>query len=74
LLTSDDHQQARLLRSFADVTRTISESDGTIKLTFTQDFPSPPNPVEVLIKVKSDDLDLANAKLPAKMHASSWRR
>ena len=74
MLTSDDHQQARQLRSFADETRSLSYSDGTIKLTFTQNYPSAPNPVEVSIKVKGDDLDLANAKLPPKMHLAIWKR
>jgi hypothetical protein len=74
LLTSDDRQQARLLRSYADVTRTLSVREATVHLTFTQNYPSPPNPVDVAIQVKSDDLDLANAKLPAKVHVSAWKR
>jgi hypothetical protein len=81
LLTSDDHEQARLLRSYADVTRTLSVAEDPgkarsyiLKLSFTQNFPSPPNLVEVLIPVTGDDLDLKNAKLPVKMHAVAWRR
>jgi hypothetical protein len=77
LLTSDDRQQARLLRSFADVTRSLSVTElpsQSIKISFTQNFPSPPKPIEVLIPVKSDDLDLKNAQLPAKMQAAVWRR
>jgi hypothetical protein len=77
LLTSDDRQQARLLRSFADVTRKLTSEDSparSIKLSFRQNYPSPPNPVEVLIPIKGDDLDLANAKLPARMHVVGWKR
>jgi hypothetical protein len=83
LLTSDDRQQAQLLRSFADVTRTLSVEEGPgkagqpariIKLSFTQNYPSPPNPVEVIIPVKGDDLDLVNAQLPARIHATAWKR
>lgn len=77
LLTSDDRQQARLLRSFADVTRTLSVTlnpSPTIRISFTQDFPSSPNPLEVVIPVKGDDLDLKNAQLPAKLHAAVWKR
>ncbi len=77
LLTSDDHQQARLLRSYADVTRSLSVTEGpsrNIRLTFTQNFPSPPNPVEVLIPVKGDDLDLNHAQLPGKIHVAAWKR
>lgn len=77
LLTSDDRQQAALLRSYADVTRTLSVTEGpsrTIRLSFTQNFPSPPHPIEVLIPLKGDDLDLKSAQLPAKLHAAAWRR
>jgi hypothetical protein len=77
LLTSDDRQQARLLRSYADVTRSLSVTEApsrNIRLTFTQNFPSPPNPVEVLIPVGNDDLDLKNAQLPGKMHVGVWKR
>jgi len=77
LLTSDDRQQARLLRSFADVTRTLSVTlnpSPTIRISFTQDFRSSPNPLEVVIPVKGDDLDLKNAQLPAKLHAAVWKR
>jgi hypothetical protein len=77
LLTSDDRQQARLLRSFADVTRALSVTElpsQSIKISFTQNFPSPPKPIEVLIPVKGDDLDVKNVQLPAKMQAAVWRR
>jgi hypothetical protein len=83
LLTSDDRQQAQLLRSFADETRSLSVGGGPgkgdkpahiIKLSFTQNYPSPPNPVEVLIPVVGDDLDLPHAQLPARIHASAWKR
>jgi hypothetical protein len=77
LLTSDDRQQARLLRSYADMTRMLSVTEGpprTITLLFTQNFPSPPNPIAVAVPLKGDDLDLKNAQLPPKMHAVAWRR
>jgi len=77
LLTSEDRQQARLLRSFADITRTLSVTtipSQTIRLTFTQNFPSAPKPIDVIIPVKSDDLDLKNAQLPEKIHAAVWKR
>jgi hypothetical protein len=77
LLTSDDRQQATLLRSYADVTRTLNVTtipSPTIRVTFTQNFPSAPKPIDVIIPVKGDDLDLKNAQLPAKMHAAVWKR
>jgi len=77
LLTSDDRELARLLRSYADVTRTIAVTPGPpriIKLSFTQNYPSPPKPVELLVPLKGDDLDLGNAQLPAKLHLTAWRK
>ena len=77
LLTSDDRQQAKLLRSYADVTRMSSVNEGPprrIKLLFTQNFPSPPNPITVTVPLKGDDLDLKNAQLPPKIHVSEWKR
>jgi hypothetical protein len=77
LLTCDDKQQAKLLRSYADVTRSLSVSESqsrTITLTFRQNYPSPPKPIELLFPLKGDDLDLPDAQLPAKFHATAWRR
>jgi len=77
LLTCDDHQQAKLLRSYADITRSLSFTEfpaRTITLTFRQNYPSPPKPIDLQIPVKGDDLDLPNAQLPAKLHATAWRR
>lgn len=90
LLTCDDTQQARLLRSYADVTRSLSMFEGppapasqsakprepsrTLKLSFSQNYPSPANTKEVLIPLRGDDLDLLRTQLPAKMRASAWRR
>jgi hypothetical protein len=74
LLTCDDPQQGQLLRSYADTTRTVSFLEGTLRLSFSQNYPSPPNTVEVRVPVRRDDLDLAHAQLPPRMHLSSWRR
>jgi hypothetical protein len=77
LLTCDDVQRAALLRSYADETKAIS-ADGqpprSIRILFTQDYPSLPNPVEVIIPIVRDDLDLGHAQLPARMHVTAWRR
>lgn len=80
LLTCDDPQRAALLRSYADSTRMLSvledarQPSRTLKLYFTQNYPSPPNPAEVQIPVRNDDLDVAHAQLPPRMHLSAWRR
>lgn len=74
LLTCDDPHQAQLLRSYADTTRTLVMADRTLKLSFSRNYPSAPNTVEVRIPVRGDDLDLAHAQLPPKLHAGAWRR
>jgi hypothetical protein len=89
LLTCDNAGRAAQLRSFADETRTVSmvettatanpqgkprEPSRTLKLSFSESYPSPPNTVEWLIPLQGDDLDLEHAHLPAGMHATAWRR
>jgi hypothetical protein len=80
LVTCDDAKQAQLLRSYADTTRAVSLVEGadqpphTLKLTFSQNYPSPPHAVEVRIPVRRDDLDLAHAQLAPGMHVILWRR
>jgi hypothetical protein len=77
LITCDDPKQAALLRSFADVTRTLTESGETspsLRLAFSQNFPSPPQTVAVLIPILGDDLDIAHAKLPPHLHLAAWKR
>lgn|ERR1035437_5339554 len=75
LIACDDLKQAPLLRSFADESRTLTESGGkSLRLTFTQDFPSPPAPVTLVIPIAGDDLDLAHAQLPPHLHVAAWKR
>ena len=90
LLTCDDADQAALLRSFSDTTRSVSMVEGesvaatsksrprepsrTLKLSFTLNYPSPSDTKQVLIPVQGDDLDLAHAQLPPRMHVSAWHR
>lgn len=68
LVTCDDPKQAQLLRSYADTTRTVSYVEGALKLSFTQNYPSPPNTVDLRIPVRRDDLDLAHAQVPPRIH------
>jgi hypothetical protein len=89
LLTCDNAGRAVQFRSFADETRELSmvetaaaanpqgkprEPSRTVKLSFSESYPSPPNTTEVLIPLQGDDLDLTHAKLPPGMHASGWQR
>jgi hypothetical protein len=90
LVTCDDPDRAAVYRSYADETRELVLQTGpmpvatkgkeypeptrTLQLTFSQSFPSPPEPASVFIPVSGDDLDLAHAKLPACVHATAWKR
>ncbi len=85
LITSDDPKQARLLRSYADTTRTLSvveEHPATaankpvlsLRVAISQNYPSAPNEVAFVIPIAGDDLDIAHAKLPVHLHAAAWKR
>jgi len=74
LITCDDPNQAALLRSYADAKRTLAAADHTLKLSFSRNYPSPANAVEVRIPLRGDDLDLAHAQLAPKLHITAWRR
>jgi hypothetical protein len=74
LITCDRKEQAVALRSYADSTRILSlaEQPGqqAIRILFTANYPSQPNPVTITIPIVKDDLDLAHASLPAGFHVS----
>jgi hypothetical protein len=72
LLTCDDRKQAQLLRSYADTTRTVAFAEGALTLSFSQNYPSPPNTVTVRLLVHRDDLDLTHAQLPPRLHLTSY--
>ena len=74
LVTCDDPRQAQLLRSFADTQRTLAADNHALKLSFSQNYPSPHYTVVLRIPVHGDDLDLAHAQLAPKVHVSAWRR
>jgi hypothetical protein len=66
-ITCDDPNQAAQLRSLADETRTMT-GGASLKLTFSQSYPAPPATVAITIPIVKDDLDLAHAVVPSKMH------
>jgi hypothetical protein len=86
LLTFDDPKQAQFLRSYDEETRVVALVEGPrptakgaepsrkIKISFSQNWPSPPLVMEAVIPILGDDLDLAHAQLPPKMHIASFRR
>ncbi len=88
LLTCDDPRRAALLRSYADSSRTLAEFEEpaaggrakavelrrSLKLSISQNYPSPPATIDVLVPIAGDDLDVAHAKLPPGLRLSPWKR
>ena len=77
VITCDDIKLAAQLRSLADESRSMTagtELGPIVRIVFTQSFPAPPAPVTVTIPIAKDDLDLAHAQLPAKMHIAPYKR
>jgi len=78
LITCDDPKLAALLRSYADETRTLAQTGGVkaqmLRIAFSQNPPSAPATVAVLVPIVGDDLDFAHATLPPRMHITAWKR
>ena len=78
LITCDDPKLAVLLRSYADETRTLTQTGAVksqnLRIAFSQNFPSPLATIAVLIPIVGDDLDFAHATLPPRMHVAEWKR
>jgi hypothetical protein len=74
LITCDDPQRARLLRSYEDETRELAGTPQGLTISFSLNYPSPPDIVTVAVPILKDDLDLARAKLPTGLHIAAWKR
>jgi hypothetical protein len=79
LITCDDTERAKLLRSFADAAHELAgpmagAAEQSLTLAISQNFPSPPDAVAITVPVVNDDLDLAHAKLPAGLHIAAFQR
>jgi len=74
LVTCDDPQRARLLRSYADSNRAVSFNRGALRLTISQNPPSAPASVTIAIPIAGDDLDFGHIQPPAGLHVTAWKR
>lgn len=74
LITCDDPQRARLLRSYDDESRELAGTPQALTISFSQNYPSPPDTVVVAVPILNDNLDLARAKLPSGLHIAAWTR
>jgi len=90
LITAEDPKKAQMLRAYEDVTRTVSKTERetgvatagkrapeparSIRISFSENYPSPPNTTTIIIPIVKDDLDLAQAQVPLKLHVKVWKR
>ena len=77
LITSDDPKQAQRLRSFADAHRSVALVETparALKISISQNYPSPPATVSLTVPVVKDDLDLSHAQMPAHLHIAEFQR
>jgi hypothetical protein len=74
LITCDDPQRARLLRSYEDGSRVLAGTPQALTISFSQNYPSPPDTVTVTVPILNDDLAPARAQLPSGLHIAAWKR
>lgn len=74
LITCEDSKLAQILRSYADATRAIEFTAGSLRLSISQNYPSPPKTISIVVPVTQDDLDLARSQTPAGLHIVAWTR
>jgi hypothetical protein len=74
LITCDDSKLARVLRSYVDANRSMSFVDGNIRLSISQNYPSPPKTITITVPINRDDLDLSRGQIPAGFHVAAWKR
>jgi len=90
LITADDPKKAQMLRSYNDASRTVTkveretgvaaagkrapEPARSLRITLSENFPSAPNTTAIVIPIVKDDLDLAHATVPLKLHVAAWKR
>jgi hypothetical protein len=75
-ISSDDPKQAQMLRSFADASRSVTlvESPARVlKISISQNYPSAPATVTIMVPIVKDDLDLVHAQLPAHLHVAVFK-
>lgn len=74
LITSDDSKAAQLFRSYSDSSRTLEFVGGALKISISQNYPSPAKTITVTIPIARDDLDLARGQSPTGIHVAAWKR
>jgi hypothetical protein len=76
LISSDDPKQVRMLRSFADASRSVTLLETparALKFSMSRNYPSAPATVSLTIPIVRDDLDLAHAQVSKHLHVTRKR-
>jgi hypothetical protein len=74
LITCDDVKQALVLRGYEDTSRTLTEEDLVLTISFRENHPASANTLRIRVPIVNDDLDLARAQLPKGLHLTVFRR
>jgi hypothetical protein len=74
IITCDDSKLAQVLRSYADASRSLEFTAGSLRLSISQNFPLPARTVSIAVPVTRDDLDLVRSQTPAGLHIAAWKR
>jgi hypothetical protein len=68
LITCDSPKLARILRSYAETTRTLTVDSGNrVTISISPSY-------TVAIPIVKDDLDVARATVSAGLHVTAWKR
>ncbi|MGH9721829.1 MAG: hypothetical protein ACRD8O_16595 [Bryobacteraceae bacterium] len=74
LITCDDPGRARLFRSYADSSRTVTFGRGALRVTISPDPPAAPASATIVVPISNDDLDVVHSQIPAGLHVTAWKR
>ncbi len=78
LITADDTKQAAQMRAFGDETRELvaggRDAASSLKVSFSQSYPSAPATKTVMIPIARDDLDVSHAEVSPGVHVAIWKR
>ena len=74
LITCNDAKRASLLRSYFDSRRAMTFTGRALRISISENYPSPPGTVTITVPIAADDLDVARSQLPAGIRVMPWKR
>jgi hypothetical protein len=73
LITCDDPQRARLLKSYFDSTRELAFTGSAIRVTIRENTPGA-RPLNITVPIAKGELDSAHTQAPQGIHLAPWKR